>query len=141
MAEMQHFPDVSYVSANVRVNIKLDRFAQQFVDAQQWLGDRVLEACKPYMPLLTGSLTQRSYVDQGGAQVIFPGPYARFQYGGLVMVDPITGSPWATNTPKVLTDRPLTYSSPSAVDHWFDAMWADHGEVILEGVKQIGGGG
>lgn len=141
MAEMQHFKDVSYVSANIQVHIGLDRFSQQFAEAQQWLGDRVLECCKPYMPHLTGGLEQRSYVDNGGMQVIFPGPYARFQYGGLVMVDPITGSPWATNTPKVLTDRPLQYSSPTAVDHWFDAMWADNGEVILSGVKQIGGGG
>lgn len=142
MSEMQHFPNISYVSGQIRVNISFDRFSKQFAEAQQWLGDRVLEDCKAYMPHKTGSLQQRSYVEDGGRKVVFPGPYGRFQYGGLVMVDPVTKSPWAREgAKKELTSRKLTYASPTATDHWFDTAKAEHGEYWIEGVKKRGGGG
>ena len=142
MSEMQHFKKISYVSANFRCEISLDRFSKQFSEAQQWLGDRVLEDCKAYMPHLNGTLQQSSYTESGGKRVVFPGLYARFQYGGKVMVDPDTGSPWARkDQDKVLTDRPLTYSVPQAVDHWFDAAKAQHGECWMSEVKRIAGGG
>ena len=142
MSEIQHFPNISYVGANFRINVSLDRFSQQFADAQQWLGDRVLEDSKAYMPHLTGGLQQRSHTEDGGKKVIFPGPYGRFQYGGKVMVDPVTGSPWARKgAKKVLTDRPLKYSNPQATDHWFDTAKAQHGEYWIAGVKQRAGGG
>lgn len=142
MSEMQHFPKVSYVSANFRCEISLDRFSKQFAEAQQWLGDRVLEDCRAVMPHLTGSLQQRSHTEDGGKKVIFPGPYGRFQYGGKVMVDPVTGSPWARKgARKVLTDRPLQYSNPQVTDHWFDTAKARNGDYWIAGVKQRGGGG
>lgn len=156
MSEMQHFPTFSYVSANFRVDLSLDRFSKQFAEAQQWLGDRVLEGCKAVMPLQTGGMQQRSYTaskdgehlvdvsrtENGGKQVVFPGPYARFLYGGKVMVGETTGSPWARKEErKVLTDRPLQFSNPQATDRWFDTAKAQHGEYWIAGVKRIGGGG
>lgn len=142
MSDMFHFPNFSYVGANFRVNLSLDRFSRQFTEAQQWLGDRVLEDCKAYMPHLTGGLQQRSHIEEDGKKVVFPGPYGRFQYGGKVMVDPVTGSPWARKgAKKVLTDRPLKYSNPQATDHWFDTAKAQHGEYWIAGVKERAGGG
>lgn len=142
MSDMFHFPNFSYVGANFRVNLSLDRFSRQFTEAQQWLGDRVLEACKAYMPHLTGGLQQRSHTEEDGKKVVFPGPYGRFQYGGKVMVDPVTGSPWARKgAKKVLTDRSLKYSNPQATDHWFDTAKAQHGEYWIAGVKERAGGG
>lgn len=141
MSDIQHFPKISYVFANFRCEISLDRFSKQFAEAQQWLGDRVLEDSKAFMPHLTGGLQQRSYTEIGGKLVVFPGPYARFQYGGKVMVDPVTGSPWARkDAKKILTDRPLTYLNPQATDHWFDAAKAQNGDYWIEGVKQKAGG-
>ena len=142
MSDMFHFPNFSYVGANFRVNLSLDRFSRQFTEAQQWLGDRVLEDCKAYMPHLTGGLQQRSSTEEDGKKVVFPGLYGRFQYGGKVMVDPVTGSPWARKgAKKVLTDRPLKYSNPQATDHWFDTAKAQHGEYWIAGVKERAGGG
>lgn len=66
MAEMQHFPKISYGSGNIRAEISLDRFSQQFADAQEWLGNQILQDCKPLMPLLTGSLQQRSHTAREG---------------------------------------------------------------------------
>ena len=140
--EMQHFPTFSYVDGQVRVEMDLQRFYEQYKKAQEWLGNQVLHDCKAVMPLLTGNLQQRSYVNDEGSEVVFPGPYARFQYGGKVMVDPVTGSPWArAGVKKVLTDRPLTYSRAEATDHWFDTAKAQHGDAWIQGVKDRAGGG
>lgn len=74
--------------------------------------------------------------------MVFPGPYGRFQYGGKVMVDAVTGSPWARpGAKKIVTDRPLKYSRPEATDHWFDAAKAQHGETWIAEVKRRAGGG
>lgn len=142
MAEEFYFDKILVVSGNMRVEINLDRFERQFAEAQEWLGYTVLEDCKPFMPIRTGSMQQRSHVNNRGREVVFPGPYARFQYGGLVMVDPDTGSPWARyGAKKVLTERRLTYSSPTATDHWFDAAQAAHGSYWISEAKRRAGGG
>lgn len=143
MSDIYHFPFISYVDGGLRVEINLDRFSRQFQEAQEWLGATVLEDCKPYMPERTGIMKQNSRVNYGGREVNFPGPYARFQYGGKVMVDPETNSPWARKgvNNKVVTDRPLTYSQPTATSHWFDAAKAAHGEYWIAEVKRKAGGG
>lgn len=142
MAEIAHFKNISIVDGTVRVNIKFDRFSKQFQEAQLALSKMVLEGCKSYMPKVTGSLEQRSYVDSSGARVVFDGPYARFLYMGKVMVDPDTGSPWARKyARKVVTDRLLKYSRPEATSHWFDAAKAANGDAWIAEVKRIGGGG
>lgn len=142
MSEIQHFPNFSYVGANFRIDLSLSRFSRQFAEAQQWLGDRVLEDSKPFMSQRTGSLQQRSHIDDGGKKVIYPGPYGRFQYGGKVMIDPITGSTWAREgAKKVLTDRPLKYSNPQATAQWFETAKEINLEYWLVEVKKKAGGG
>ena len=141
MSDTFHFPSFSFVDGGLRVELDMKPMEQKFADAQQWLGDRILEDCRSLMPLRTGSLQQRSHAENGGAIVVFPGPYGRFQYGGKVMIDPDTGSPWARRgVKKVLTDRPLTYSNPQATDHWFDAAKARHGDYWVSGAKKRIGG-
>ncbi len=142
MSEMHHFPKISYVSGNIRVDINFDRFEKQFQEAQRWLGDRVLEDCKAVMPFLNGNLQQRSKVLDNGRRVVFEGPYARYLYGGKVMVDKDTGNPWARQgNKKILTDRKLTYSRAEATDHWFDTAKEQNGEYWIREVKRIAGGG
>lgn len=141
MSEMQHFPRVSYVSANFRCDICLDRFSRQFAEAQQWLGDRVLEDSKPFMPHVTGDLQQLSKVLAKGKEVLYPGPTARFLYMGKVMVGEVSGSAWAREgEKKVVTNKPLTYSSADATAFWFEAAKAENEDYWLNGVKRIAGG-
>ena len=82
----------------------------------------------PFVPMLTGSLTQRTRVD--GNQIVYPGPYARFLYYGKVMVDPNTGSTYAPKGgTKVVTDRNLVFNQtvhPQAQSHWFEASKAQN---------------
>lgn len=147
MSKMYHFTYISYVDSGLRVEINLERFERQFEEAQEWLGQAVLQDSKAYMPVGgtggTGGMAQRSKAVYGGRQVVYPGPYARFQYGGKVMVDPVTKSPWARKgvNNKELTDRPLTYTSPTATSYWFDTAKAAHGEYWIAEVKRRAGGG
>ena len=140
MSEIIFVEKIAYVSSGIRCEIDISRFRKQFEQAQWYLGKKVLEDCKDFMPLRDGSLRQRSVVLREGREVLFPGPYARFLYMGKVMVDPDTGSPWARKDAiKVVTDRDLTYSAGGP--KWFDAAKAAHGEAWVAEVKRIGGGG
>ena len=96
--------------------------------AEQILAQQVKKDTAPYVPMLTGSLTNRTRVE--GNQIIYPGPYARFLYYGKVMVDPNTGSTWAPKGgTKVVTDRNLVFTTdfhPQAQAHWFEASKAQN---------------
>lgn len=81
---------------------------------------------EPFVPMLTGSLKNRTRVV--GGTIIYPGPYARYLYNGKLMVDPATGSSWARRgARKKVTDKNLSYTKafhPMAQDHWFEASKA-----------------
>lgn len=142
MSEMQHFPSVSYVSSGISVNVSFDRLEKNLERTQYWLGNQVLVDCKPVMPFRTGTFIRLSYVTDGGAKVVFPGPTGRFLYGGKVMVDPVTRSPFARpGVKKELTDRPLKYSNTDATDHWFETAKARNLEAWIAGANRIMAGG
>lgn len=158
MADMFHFDNYSLVNGTVRAELRLSHYSDRFRKAQEWLGARVLEGCKPYMPMVTGSLQQRSYVEDGGRRVVFPGPYARYLYMGKVMVDSVTGKGhrkiptgpgeyelrFRKGARRVPTERPLTYTrtnNPQATDHWFDVAKARYGQAWIKDVKRKFGGG
>lgn len=98
----------------------------------------------PYVPALTGSLDQRTRVDEN--QIIYPGPYARYLYYGKLMVDPTTGSSYAPKgATKVLTDKNLVFNKAvhsQAQDHWFEASKAENMDKWLrvagKAVKRYG---
>ena len=98
----------------------------------------------PYVPALTGSLDQRTRVDEN--QIIYPGPYARYLYYGKLMVDPTTGSSYAPKgATKVLTDKNLVFNKAmhsQAQVHWFEASKAENMDKWLrvagKAVKRYG---
>lgn len=96
--------------------------------AEHVLAGQVAKDTESYVPSRTNSLTLRTRVD--GNKIIYPGPYARFLYGGKLMVYPETGSPFAPKGgKKVLTDKDLVFSTavhPQAQSHWFDASKAQN---------------
>lgn len=100
--------------------------AQACTKAEHAVAVQVKKDTEPFVPALTGSLTQRTRVI--GNEVVYPGPYARFLYYGKVMVDPATGSTYAPKGgTKMVTDRNLVFSKamhPQAQSHWFEASKA-----------------
>lgn len=146
-SKMFHFPKWSLVEGDIKVNVSLNRFEKQFQDAQYWLDGQVMNDMVPYMPHRDGTFVNltrmRSAALQGTGKVVAGAPpQGRFLYEGKVMIDPVTGSPWARKgAKKVVTERPLTYSNPKATPHWFDTAKDAHGKAWVKGVKRIAGGG
>ena len=151
MSNMVHFHNISIVRGSIQINISMERLEKNCEAAQWWLGEQVLQGCRALMPLLTGSLQQRSRVEDGGRRVVFPGPYARYLYMGRVMVDSVTGKGprkipigpgeyvlrFRKGAKLKPTGRRLTYSNPEAVDHWFDEAKARNLPHWLRGVENI----
>lgn len=104
---------------------------------------------EPYVPFLTGSLSERTRVVEN--TIIYPGPYARFLYRGKVWVDPITHAAgfltddgWKSRygVKKIETERNLVFTKAfhdKAQSHWFEASkaqnldkWVDAAEKAVE---------
>ena len=134
-------------NATIELDVDLSRFEKQYEDAQFVLDSMVMTSMKPYMPLRTGvfrNVTEAmsAAIAGSGTVVAAAAPMGRFLYEGKVMVDPLTGSPWArAGAKKVVTDRDLRYSNPKATPHWFDTAKENHGESWVREVKKIAGGG
>lgn len=146
MSQIHHFKGFSIVEGGIDITVNLDRLSRQFNEAQYWLDGQVMEDMVPYMPIVTGSLIQRTRARsasmQGTGKVCAgAGPYGRFQYMGKVMIDPVTGSPFARpGAKKVVTDRDLKYGNPRATAKWFDTAKLYHGDYWVKGVKKRAGG-
>lgn len=143
---MKHYPQISIVEADVKVNIDFSKISDRIGQAQFWLDNQIMTDMVPLMPHQTGTLinlTRARSAAVAGAGMVYAavGPYGRFQYMGKVMVDPVTNSPWARkDAKKVLTDKNLTYSNPETVPRWFDEAKKLHGQKWVQGVKDIIGG-
>ena len=142
-----HFPGFSLVQGDIKVNVNLNRFERQYERAQYYLDSQIMTDMMPYMPHRDGNFVnvtrlQSAALAGSGKVVAAAPPMGRFLYEGKVMVDPVTGSPWAREgAKKVVTERSLTYSNPKATPHWFDTAKDAHGKTWVKGVKQIAGGG
>ena len=142
-----HFPGFSLVQGDIKVDVSLNRFEKQFQEAQYYLDSQIMNDLVPYMPHRDGNFVnvtrlQSAALAGSGKVVAAAPPMGRFLYEGKVMVDPVTGSPWARKgAKKVVTERPLTYSNPKATPHWFDTAKDAHGKAWVKGVKRIAGGG
>ena len=106
-------------------------FEKRIQRAQYLLDIQVMIDMEHRMPRQTGQFIQltkaRSVACAGTGKVVAGAPpFGRFLYHGKVMVDPVTGSPWARKgTRKILTDRDLKFWYPGAVPHWFEAAKAE----------------
>lgn len=144
-----HFPKFSIVDGDIKVDVNLKRFEKQYQEAQFWLDSEVMTSMVPFMPMRDGNFINETKLQSAslagtGKVVAGVSPMGRFLYEGLVMVDPLTGSPWARKgAKKVVTDRPLQFDKtrhPYATDHWFDEAKQKDGKKWIKGVKKIAGG-
>lgn len=151
MGDMIHFPKISIEKSGIRAEIDLRKYGKNIAAAQWFLGETVLSSSRAYMPMRTGGLAQRSHTEAKGRRVIFPGPYARVQYMGKVMVDSETGRgprkvPTGPNEYVLRfrkgaklkpSGRNLKYSRPEAKPRWFEYAKTQHLKDWVQGVKRI----
>lgn len=114
---------------SVDLGIDFSKTENRVNKAQYLLDSQIMDDMIPFMPMRDGlfiaQTRARSQAVAGTGQVVAAAPpFGRFLYEGKVMVDPLTGSPWARKgAKKVVTDRPLKYSKgshPQAQAHWFN---------------------
>lgn len=154
-----HFKGFSIIAGDLKVKLSLSRFDEQYKKAQYQLDGDVMNSMVPFMPMISGSFinTTRaaSTAVQGSGQVYAAyGPQGRYLYEDKVMVDEVTGSPFARKgAKKVLVSQyagktaakeniEYTHQAhPKAQDHWFDAAKAADGKKWVRRVKAMAGGG
>jgi len=113
---------------------------------QQAVDKAVIDYTMPYWAWDTGTLARSAYTasDIGSGRIIYPGPYAHYQYYGVVYTDEL-GRTFVGpgETKPVNTGRPLNYRTdvnPQAGSFPFERMKADHLNDILEEARRVARG-
>lgn len=116
-------------------------------EAQKKLLTEIRRATDPYVPKDTGHLKNTSRIVPSKGQLIYPGPYARYQYYGKVMGPniPIMQDGmlegFFSKAPKKLTNKKLKYAgAPMRGSHWATRAWAARGDAIVRAVAGMIGG-
>lgn len=110
---------------DVDVNIDTGKILRKYglgesKEAQRFLAEDVERKCQPYVPRKAGVLEGSARVTDDS--IIYPGPYAHYQYVGEVM---------AGRAPKHYTGRDIDYhDSPMRGKQWDKRMMADHGKEV-----------
>lgn len=112
-------------------------------DVQQQVTSIINHRMTRYMPFRSGVLATKLKHIKSSTEIEVLGPYARYQYYGKIMVDPVTRAAgfkdkdgqWKSRrgVPKVLTDRPINYDTnknPLAGPKWDERMMAAEGAQI-----------
>ena len=155
MGRKKHLKGFSIVHADMKVHVSMDRINRNLDRAQFWLDNQIMEDMSPLMPMNEGNFinaTKAKSRSLAGSGVVVAGigPMGRYLYEGKVMVDKETGK-GPRNIPGVglrfrkgaklvETNRPLTYSNPSARPEWFEVAKKKHVKEWVDGVKEKVGG-
>ena len=114
------------VKISIRNNIDPQMLRDEALQANEILAIQVKKDTEQFVPALTESLSNRTRVKEGF--IIYPGPYARYLYGGKLMIYAPTGSSFAPKGgTKTLTNKNLVFQKSmhsQAQDHWFEASKA-----------------
>ena len=122
--------------------------------AETILAVQIMKDTRPFVPALTGSQVQRTHID-GGNTIVYEGPYARYLYYGVKMVDSITGRGpfyiedvgfrYRRGATLIPTSIPLNYTKtmhPLAGPKWFERSKAANLEkwvrVARKAIEQYG---
>lgn len=144
---------------DISLNVDLSRFNKQYGMAQYLLDSAVMTSMIPFMPMQTHTFINvtrglsEAIAGSGNVYAAAP-PMGKFLYEGKVMVDSVTGSPYARpGAKKVLVSQysgktaakeNIEYNKsahPKARSHWFDAAEKADGEKWINKVKNAAGGG
>lgn len=126
-----------------------EKVANLATRAENAVANQAMKDTIPFVPaspniMLSGPATRviGNTIVYGGTDV--GAPYARYLYFGKLMVDPDTGSAWASKgKTKVLTDKNLVFNTtvhPQAQSHWFEASkaqnldkWIRYAQKVVDG--------
>lgn len=110
------------------------------------LATQIVRLSEPYTPRQQGNLANSATVSSDGSEIVYPGPYAHYQWEGEIYGPNIeTADGWrsmASKGGKKPTGNPINYSgAPMRGKRWTLRMVADKRHELAEFVKkEISGG-
>ena len=120
-------------------NIDPNLLAGRATKVEKALAWQIFKDTAEFLPALTGNFTIRSHVIEN--VIIYPGPYARYLWHGVAMVNSKTGKGpryipevgwrWPKGAILKPTSRPLKFNTSvhaKAQSHWMDASRAQNME-------------
>lgn len=129
-----------------------NRYSERKKKARMMMKNEIVKDCDPFVPMLNGNLKNSPMASIGANDnyIIYNSPYARYQYYGLLMVDPLTGKGaffdpdygfWSRpGVSKVRTSRPLHHSTthhPKACSRWFEKGKTVYGRSWIDVARKI----
>ena len=139
------------MQVKIDVNMDVSKLTKQFEDLKNdnvmyQIHDLFAKMCDPYVPMYEGVLSQGVQIEKD--KVIYPPPYAHYQYIGEVYGPNIpifedgvlVGFFSPPGQKKHPTGRPINYNKekhPLATKEWDKAMMDARGEEFLKYVKDI----
>lgn len=133
------------MNVEIEINLDVNQIINKYglganKEAQRFLASEVERLCQPYVPMSAGSgghlvNSARVYDDK----IVWPGPYAHYQYKGEVMGPNYTdgnGTFWSGKAPKQYTGKSLNYhGAPMRGKEWDKRMMADRKDDICRSVE------
>lgn len=112
-------------------------------EAQKHLATIVKRKSDPYTPFQSGIMQNTAIIAPDGSNIVYPGPYAHYQWEGIVLGPNYTNGErfWSGDAPKTPTGKALTYSgAPMRGKRWTERMMIDkRKEVENDLIIAIGG--
>lgn len=110
---------------------------------QKFLASEVIRLSDKYVPFESGILKNSAKVVDGGRAIVYPGPYAHYQWVGKVM-----GPNWqdkegnwhSGKAPKRYTGEMLNYNGATRGPRWTERMMADKSHELTKSVAAYVGG-
>lgn len=136
---------------NVKVNIDAKKILKKHglgsdQRAAKQLATMIARHADKRVPFRKGPLknTKQITANNGGVQLVYPQPYAHYQWEGKVMGPNYTdgkGKFWSGAAPKHYTGAAIDYAGkPTRGDHWIDRTWQeDGGKITSDFAKVVGG--
>lgn len=120
---------------------------------QRFFTNEVWRLSDDYVPFDSGMLKNNTSMNLDGTQIIYNSPYARYQWYGMLMVDPdylVGGFPLTKNgiqvgffsrpgVPKILdpSGRAINNFNGIRGPYWTSRMWADRQKEIEMAVQNF----
>ena len=106
---------------------------------QLFMANEARRLMQPYVPERDHVLVKnvQTYVEGDQGIIHYQSPYARFQFHGKLMVSSKTGSAYSHGEYKILTDRDLNYTKPTATSNWDKAMVTARGADLAKAVQNF----
>lgn len=111
-------------------------------DVQRYYTADIAHRLPRYMPYKSGVLSSKllQISTDVDTEIVIAGPYAHYQYIGILYVDDVTGSAWSPKFgTKHATDIKLNHDksqNPQAGPYWDRALVAAEGDAIVADLKR-----